>query len=330
MRKDYVIQDEWTLAEDLLVRPKWQEKDTVGLIYTLNSDTDSYIVTYDGRGNERIIVPEKYEGKYVTEIGSKAFSVDNSHIIESISLPRTIVEIGEYAFSNCVNLVDIKIPIATTIIGKSAFDNCSSLERIELPSGLTEIKNSTFANCTSLINVTFTQAQEYSIKRIGEYAFYNAKKLKSITIPNNVNYIGNYAFFNCESLEKIELADTNVRVINTGTFRGCRVLASVTIRDIVRVEVDAFRDCERLNGITFNNSLIFIGSGAFSNCLSLNRFFIPNSVRTIQQNAFLGCRVLDLRYNLSSIPSDWRSDWNLKEIQPSGTKIYHEYTTSQY
>ena len=57
----------------------------------------------------------------VTHIGANAFRGSN---IERVVFPKTLVEIGDYAFMRCGQLKEVAIPESVTTIGYSAFDNC--------------------------------------------------------------------------------------------------------------------------------------------------------------------------------------------------------------
>lgn len=64
-------------------------------------------------------------------------------VIDSfIDLPRSIVEIGSYAFAHCSNVVNISIPSITTKICEFAFSDCIELENLALPDSITDFEPS--------------------------------------------------------------------------------------------------------------------------------------------------------------------------------------------
>ena len=75
--------------------------------------------------NGNYVVPEG-----VTTIGNDCFYGCTS--LTSVQLPSTLINIGEYAFSE-TNIKSITIPEGVTSIGKECFNGCSSLTTIELP-----------------------------------------------------------------------------------------------------------------------------------------------------------------------------------------------------
>lgn len=123
---------------------------------------------------DKIVIPEAYKGKAVTQI-----------------LPS--------AFSGAYNLTEIVLPDTLKSIGNSAFFNCGNLIKINIPSGVEVISNQAFAYCSSLEEITLSD----NLNFIGEKAFRDCSKLTSIVIGEKVSYIGEYAFFNC-ALNSVE------------------------------------------------------------------------------------------------------------------------------
>ena len=71
----------------------------------------------------------------VTTVGNFAFMpiLDYSSVLKSVSLPETLVSIGDVAFNCCTALTDISIPLGVTSIGTSAFHTCTSLRNVFYP-----------------------------------------------------------------------------------------------------------------------------------------------------------------------------------------------------
>lgn len=106
--------------------------------------------------------------------------------IEDAMATRTLTEytnnrvtsIGNYAFTDCVNLTSVSFPEATSI-GNSAFYYCNKLTSVSFPN-VTSIGNSAFRSCPSLTSVSFPKATS-----IGSNAFYSCFKLTSIYLTNS-------------------------------------------------------------------------------------------------------------------------------------------------
>ena len=76
------------------------QKDTKGLEFTLTEDGTGYLVTGIGTATDtEIIIPSRYEGLPVTGIGDNAFA--ECSLLESITIPDGVTNIGLGAFGNC-------------------------------------------------------------------------------------------------------------------------------------------------------------------------------------------------------------------------------------
>lgn len=95
-----------------------------------------------------------------------------------------VVEIGDYAFYDCSELISVIIPYGVTSIQSGAFAGCDSLENIEIPNSVTYIWDNVFNSCSSL---------------------------KSIEIPASVMLIASQAFMFCSSLTNIEVSEQNTQ-----------------------------------------------------------------------------------------------------------------------
>jgi hypothetical protein len=137
----------------------------------------------------------------VERIGRFAFSHSTlTHII----IPNSVLEIGNFAFEQCVSLSSVDIPKFVTTINLSTFERCKALTSVVIPNSVTSIGGRAFASCTSLVSITIPD----SVTSIGDSAFYNCKSLTSITIPASVTSIGVTGFIYCTALENIIFGGT--------------------------------------------------------------------------------------------------------------------------
>ena len=169
-------------------------------------------------------------GEYNIEFGwtdkipNNAFnsSVVNANVLESITIPETITEIGARAFQNTTKLGEVNFPDAISKIGLSAF-YCSGISgRVELPSSLTEMGNEAFSGCSRMTSVvipsgiTEINADVFSgdseltevnfedsnnLTRICESAFSGDSKLTAINLPESLSVIESRAFSGDSSLD---------------------------------------------------------------------------------------------------------------------------------
>jgi hypothetical protein len=146
-----------------------------------------------------------------------------------ITIPNSVISIGQYAFSNCANLTSVNIPDGVTSIGQQAFFQCTSLASITIPDGVTSISYRTFYECTSLTSVSIGSG----VTSIGDNAFRYCSGLTNITIPNNVTSIGSQVFDSCTKLTSVtfERANTTIYIGTSGDYQfpgGTSLIAAYT------------------------------------------------------------------------------------------------------
>jgi len=215
-------------------------------------------VVFDKSKKLIVLVPKgltSYEIPYGVEaLGEKAF-YDCKNLI-NITIPNSVTSIGDNAFGQCVNLASIAIPISVTSIKRSAFYFCTSLTSVTIPNKVTSIE-SIFYCCTGLTDVFIPD----SVKHIGENAFGGCKNLTNVIIPNGVMSIGNNAFIDCVSLSSISIPES-VKRIGMSAFSGCSNLESVTIiNSDTKIGQDAFNECTNL---TRSSGAIRIGKALYN------------------------------------------------------------------
>ena len=192
----------------------------------------------------------------------------NNELVTDLTIPDSVTEIGNYAFSVCTSLTSVTIPDSVTTIGEGAFISCSSLTSVTIGDSVTTIGEWAFCDCSSLTSITIPD----SVTSIGYQAFRNCDILTSITIPDSVTTIGDGAFYECSSLTSVTIGDS-VTTIGEWAFCDCSSLTSITIPDsVTSIGYQAFRNCDSLTSITIPDSVTTIGSEAFADCSSLQEF----------------------------------------------------------
>ena len=249
----------------------------------------------------------------VTNIGNNAFSGCRS--LTGITIPNSVTSIGSWAFSGCRSLTSITIPDSVTIIGSWAFSGCSSLTSVTIPNSVTSIGERAFFDCSSLTSITIPD----SVTSIGSDAFSGCSSLTSVTIPESVTSIGNEAFSGCTGLTSITVDEnnSNYKSIDGNLYSkdgttliqyaiGKKETSFAIPNSVTSIGDSAFRFCRSLTGITIPNSVTSIESWAFSGCRSLTSITIPDSVTSIWVEAFYNCSSL-ASINFNGTKDKWNA-----------------------
>lgn len=187
-------------------------------VYTVENGTVT-ITDYTSLRKGELVIPEEIENQPVTKIGASAFKGISG--LTKVTIPNTVISIGDNAFTNCSN-ADFVLPDSLTEIGKAAFQNTGFVS-LTLPSSLNSIGDSAFAGCKKLERVTLSS----SLKAISQHAFRSCGKLTSVSIPEGVTLIGSNAFSNCASLTTITLPSSLTK-IGASAFENCTALTTVS------------------------------------------------------------------------------------------------------
>lgn len=227
-----------------------------GFYYKILSTTEKTVeVTYKdnalvGSYHGNIIIPETVihdeETYTVTSIGYSAFRFCDR--MTEVSIPNTVTCIKQYAFSNS-NIGSITIPISVVSIGENAFDACYSLSSLTIEDSdeilvFEKGENnyySEFENCP-LSTIYIGRDLAYS----SSSPFFRKGSINSVTIGNCVTEINNNLFIGCEKIENI-LIPNSVKSIGERSFRDCSGLTSVTIgNNVTNIGKEAFYNCKKL------------------------------------------------------------------------------------
>ncbi len=301
------------------------------------------ITRCDKNVSGKVVIPEAIEGYEVKWIDNYAFS--NCKNITEITIPDSVMEIGEFAFLGCTSLLKVVLSKNMTAIEAQTFSGCSSLESIIIPEGVTKIgtrsksedfmcDGAAFYGCTSLKEIIIPD----SVTEIWWRAFSGCTSLSKVKLPKNLTSINSDVFSGCTSLAEITIPDS-VTSIGSSAFEGCTSLAEIVIPDsVTEIGWSAFEGCTSLAEIAIPDSVTSIGGSAFSGCTSLAEITIPDSVTEIGSSAFSGCTSLskvDLPKDLTMIEAYTFSGCSSLEsiIIPEGVTAigtWSEYENTYY
>lgn len=134
-----------------------------------------------------------FEGD-ISKVGDYAFfRTTNSETMTSITLPKSVLTIGEGAFYDCDGLVDVDMGSGVQTIKSSAFCNCNALENITIPASVTVMDNNAFESCTTLAIVHCKPTNVPNNTSNGSWMIFynNAADLKIYVPAESVNLYRN-------------------------------------------------------------------------------------------------------------------------------------------
>lgn len=110
-------------------------------LYDEKEDGTLKIFLYDGY-HENVIIPEKIDGKAVSELGEEAFSYH--YEIKKAVIPSSIKTIGKEVFRNCYELHSVIFSKNLRIISEEAF-GCTNIAKIRIPNNVEELHWKSFS-----------------------------------------------------------------------------------------------------------------------------------------------------------------------------------------
>lgn len=248
--------------------------------WTITADRKSIIIIRYIGSDTNVVVPSVIDDLPVIGLGNAAFQ--NCKDVIEIVIPEGVTQIGQRAFCSCSKLATVSIPDSVNSIGEHAFEWCTSLTSVIIPENVTCIEASTFNGCTNLTSITLPD----SVISIGACAFQECTSLANITIPENVTSIGFSAFNSCRNLTSINIPD-GVTSIEMYTFHECTSLTDIKLpENLISIDGHAFYNCSNLMSIHIPDSVTSIGAYAFGECASLTSIIIPDKVTSIGDDAF--------------------------------------------
>ena len=199
------------------------------------SGSEATLTKFNGSGVTDLVVPSTVTsgGVTYTVISIKGTTSTNPAVSNTslgtnctLTLPSTLLSIGDYAFMDCTRFTgSLVIPNSVTSISTYAFQNCTGFTgSLTLSNTVTSIGNYAFRNCTGF---TGSLTIPDTLTSIGGSAFQNCTGFTgSLVIPDSVTSIGNSVFRNCTGFTTVVLPDT-LSSIGSNAFNGCTSLATI-------------------------------------------------------------------------------------------------------
>ena len=323
---------------------------TEDYVYLLEKDYTAKIVSVTNRDLVNAVIPATItvnsQTYTVTTLTDNVFA--NLESLEYIDLPNTITYIGEYCFSNTPNLRKFVVPESVTYIGEYLFGRNmqdkpvvvyinspyeSSFDSYwDYTGGGVEDTNSVY-NLTNPYNGANGYYYNYYYFVDGDYEYIVSDYYYRTTLQKRnvviARYIGEGGEVVIPDTVMYEGVEYPVSIINGKAFTMSNITKITLGANIASISDRAFRDCDLLEEIVFNDKITRIGYSAFYGCDVLPSVTIPSNITYIDYYAFKDCgSLVEFTYEERG---DKELDVGYEMLQ--GTNIefyYHPASVSTY
>lgn len=227
-------------------------------------------------------------------------------LLESITLPSSVVEIGEGAFRNTL-IRHIKLPESLSLIGSRAFQGCNDLDSITFPASVkstgdfsfidTNISRIDIVDLEAWMKINFANSTYgptcHAHPGYSHHAklYLNDVLLTNIVVPDNISHINGVNFGGIESIERI-ICHENVISIGRGAFAYCTNLSECILPNgLTTISNSTFIGCSSLQNIDLPSNINSIGKYAFESS-GLIDIALPSTINTINEGTFYACENL--------------------------------------
>lgn len=230
--------------------------------------------------------------------------------IRTVLIDDGVTNIGNNAFSDCINLTEVLIGNSVTKIGYDAFDRCESLEEITVPDSVLTIGSYAFSDCTLLEKVSLGN----EITEIGYGTFYGCGNLKEFSMPANVSADELFDSTETPAAAEITATDSRINIIwNGGKTTKLTIGTNFDDTDFIEAVSDVFGFVEDIELHPDNESFRLIDGVLYDGEVKTllvyptasdkTTYVMPNTVENDLTKAYSN-------YNMAALPAAK----NLKEI----------------
>ena len=153
-----------------------------GIYYKIGENNTVAVTEGNTNFSGDVVIPSQviYEGKTysVTSIGSDAFDGCG---LTSVTIPNSVISIGNGAFYGCYHLTSITIPGSVTSIGDHAFYDCINLTSVTIPNRVISFGHGAFGMCISLTTIVSEITKPYVIDT-SVFDFYS-QDFRTLIVP---------------------------------------------------------------------------------------------------------------------------------------------------
>ena len=247
---------------------------------------DSCLIATDKSIKPKYAVPE---GTRVIAAG--AFRGNKT--ITRVDFPASVSRIDHDTFRDCKNLVSLSIPQTITEIGEDAFTHSGIWNNDKKWRRGALYINGCLIAVNDQAPAEFVFKTKMPTRLIANRAFAESKNIRSVTLPDGITTIPAAAFYGCENLTRVVIP-ASVKRVDNFAFYGCVLLQEATLPSgLESLGAGAFYGCEQLKAQVLPDNLTVIPQGCFTLCRSIRKITLPSRLTRIGDGAFAGCALLE-------------------------------------
>ena len=238
--------------------------------YSVNEDGTTCTITgFSGKESGDLVIPESIDGYTVTVIGNSAFTYANFD--GTLTLPDSIVEIGNQAFAGCDRLTgQLILPANLKTIKSSAFIKCSGFTgEIVFNDNLETIGRGAFGSCTGLSGSLMLPD---SITALETDSIYMCTGLDGVLhIPSGISEWSSAYVTYCDNLSGFDVSDDHPYY--------CVVDGILYSKDMTRA-----LQCmvTKEGAVVLPEGVTVIGPQAFYQCTKITSISFPSTLKRIE------------------------------------------------
>ena len=267
----------------------------------------------------------------------------NQYTLETITLPKTLRYIDNYAFSSFYKLRSIDIPANVDALGSDVFYNSNKLKdiylhrstpiaassnitnsaRLHVPDGsfhtyrLSNVWNALVIVTETPVEVSVELADGGELGRLVlEQAGY-LQEVNKLTVKGRLNSDDWASLKNMTNLVEVDLSGLYNTEIPSNQFYNKWAISKVVLpANLATIGSNAFRGTD-IKEMTLPETVTTINNYAFYECNSLEHIVLSEGLTAMGSNAFYGCKLkeLSLPSTLKEIPSSaFRANTELQKI----------------
>ena len=193
------------------------------------------IIGYVG-GQNVVVVPEQINGLPVLKLQGTFY---NNTSITQITLPRTLLEIGENTFSGCTSLHTIEVTEEEVTTQQPVTTQMTTTQATTTQAATTQVIAEGTTDTTSEEATSEDKTKELSTEQVTTQATtsapatttqkqQNTNKKGTVFLPDGVRSIGNGAFDNCKSIEEVHI-NRDLTFVGVRSFFKCTSLRKFVV-----------------------------------------------------------------------------------------------------